>query len=351
MGVSKTIIRSAAIRRGLEFIYGIASDPQHFADHGSDLLNCFYFIATTSEDADLRRAARKMGRERARAWRLAHQSLPRKVDSEMISDWSHGCYAADRLGFRDAALEEQLRLAAARFPPEEFLWFDPSIEPPPADIPDECKCGVRNKRGRKVCRRCGKRLTMISRYWIFLDALTRSYTGERSGITLGSSFFKVINWLPHMRPYHTKTKKGHDPEAYEKTYAITHVVYTLNDYSLYRLSPRWLPQEYEFLRASLSEAIADEDAETLGEIMDSLRSFGLTSKHPAMRTGIEFLLASQNEDGSWGDVETEDFYQRYHPTWTAIDGLREYRWRGERLSFPKLKPMLEQWAKDSQPSS
>jgi hypothetical protein len=38
-----------------------------------------------------------------------------------------------------------------------------------------------------------------------------------------------------------------------------------------------------------------------------------------------------------------DTYQRYHPTWTAIDGLRDYRWRGERLSFPRIKPLLDSW--------
>jgi hypothetical protein len=74
--------------------------------------------------------------------------------------------------------------------------------------------------------------------------------------------------------------------------------------------------------------------------MDSLRSFGLTSRHPLMREGTDYLLARQNPDGSWGDLETENIYQRYHPTWTAMDGLREYRWRGERLSFPKLRPLL-----------
>jgi hypothetical protein len=344
MGVSKSSERMAAIRRGLEFIYEIASDPQHFADHGSDLLNCFYFIGTTSEDADLRRAALKMGRERARAWRREHRRLPGKADSELVSDWIHGCYAADRLGLRDPELKEQLRVAAARFPPADFLWFDPLIEPPPADIPEECECGADNPRGRKACRSCKRRLRMMSRYWIYLDALTRSYTGERYGIHMGSSFASVIKWLPHMRPYQTVMNDGDDPEAYEKTYAITHIVYTLNDYSLYQLSPRWLPQEYEFLKATLKQAIAEEDAETLGEIMDSLRSFGLTSRHPLMRAGIEFLLATQNEDGSWGDLETEDFYQRYHPTWTAIDGLREYRWRGRRLSFPKLLPLVKEWA-------
>ena len=34
-----------------------------------------------------------------------------------------------------------------------------------------------------------------------------------------------------------------------------------------------------------------------------------------------------------------DTYMRYHATWTAIDGLRDYGWR-TGLSFPDLKPLL-----------
>jgi hypothetical protein len=61
-------------------------------------------------------------------------------------------------------------------------------------------------------------------------------------------------------------------------------------------------------------------------------------------TAMDYLLATQNPDGSWGDVEAEDIYDRYHPTWTAIDGLREYAWRGERLQSPRLMRLLDQWA-------
>jgi hypothetical protein len=339
MRESKSAQRSRALRRGLEFIYRIACDPEYFGEYGSDLLSCFYFISSTSEDSELRRLARKMGRERARQWRQDNDVLPRKVDVDVICDFAHGGYAADRFGFTNEALKDELRRHATRFPPADYLWFDPSIEPPPGDIPEECDCGASNPRGRKACRKCRRPLTMISRYWVYMDALTRSYTGERYGVRLGAPYASVLKWLPSVRPFE-RQGNGDDPEFYEKIYAITHVVYTLNDYSLYRLSPRWLPEEYEYLKRGLAQAIATDDPETLGEIMDSLRSFGLTSRHPLMREGTEYLLAQQNADGSWGDLETENIYQRYHPTWTAMDGLREYRWRGERLSFPKLKPLL-----------
>lgn len=339
MRESRLAQRERAIRKGLDFIYRVACDSRYFADYGSDLVSCFYFISATSQDAQLRRLARRMGRERAEEWRRNYPALPKKVDADVITDFAHGSYAAHRLGRRDEALKREMRRAAVRFSPQDYLWFDPSVEPPPSDVPEVCECGVYNQRGRKTCRRCRRRLKMTSRYWVYMDALVKSYTGERYGVTIGAPFASVIKWLPSMRPYHTKEQKD-DPEFYEKIYAITHVVYTLNDYSLYRLSPRWLPEEYEYLKAGLRQALATDDPEMLGEIMDSLRAFGMTSRHPLIREGMEYLMARQNADGSWGDLETENIYQRYHPTWTAMDGLREYRWRGERLSFPKLQRLL-----------
>ena len=56
--------------------------------------------------------------------------------------------------------------------------------------------------------------------------------------------------------------------------------------------------------------------------------------------GTEYLLAAQNEDGSWGDPDEENIRRRCHTTWTAIDGLRTYAWRGERLTRPEVKSML-----------
>jgi hypothetical protein len=35
-------------------------------------------------------------------------------------------------------------------------------------------------------------------------------------------------------------------------------------------------------------------------------------------------------------------YLRYHPAFTAINGLRNIAWRGVGLSFPTLKPLVEQ---------
>jgi hypothetical protein len=184
---------------------------------------------------------------------------------------------------------------------------------------------------------------MMTRYGVWYDALISAYAAERFGVALGGAqYADVLRWLPTLRPY----RGGWDdsnPDFYDTVYAITHIVYTLNDYSLYRLSPRWLPQEFAFLKANLKEAVTSKDPETVGEFLDALRAFGLEDTHRLIRRGIDYLLSCQNKDGSWGDVGAEEVYRRYHPTWTAVDGLREYRWRGRRPSFPELLPVLRAW--------
>src|SRR4051794_40722552 len=90
--------RKRAIERGMDFIYRMASDPQVFDVYGHDLLLCFQIIASTAEDAKLREAARKMGRERARQWRRDYPALPDEMDADTIAHMVFGSSAAERLG-------------------------------------------------------------------------------------------------------------------------------------------------------------------------------------------------------------------------------------------------------------
>lgn len=328
--------RAGAIERGLHFIYRTACEPRNFDYWGHDYLWCFHSIAATSKDANLRRMALGMGRERARVWRRDHPSLAAHGDADDVMNLAFGAYAAEALGFPDEKLKRRIRQAAARFAPVDFLRFDPAAEPPPADIPQRCDtCRTRNARGTRNCRKCHKchaRLSMVNTYDLWCDALIATYTGDRYGVTLGAKYSDVIRWLPVMRPYSAADSADRD-EFYSTAYAITHVVYTLNDYSVYRLSPERLSPEFDFLRRNLEKVMNWKDTETVGEFLDTLKSFGLTEADPLIRAGLENLLAMQNPDGSWGDMKDRDIYNRYHPTWTAIDGLREYAWRGEGLSF------------------
>ncbi len=177
-----------------------------------------------------------------------------------------------------------------------------------------------------------------------MRALASTYVSERCGILFGARYLDVLKWLPTMRPY----PDGADDEVEllrDAIYAVTHIVYTLNDYGTYRLSPRWLPQEFTFLKANVASAIERKDPEVLGELLDSLKAFGLRASHPLIRRGTKYLLEEQNEDGSWGDPDEENIRTLCHTTWTALDGLRPYAWRGERLSLPEAQAILKRWAR------
>ena len=327
--------RARAVSRGLKFIYGTALDGRNFERYGSDYLWCFYSVGASVSDAGVRLMARRMGRERARAWRREHRTLPEDADAGTLIDFAFGNDAADSLGVGDGGrLKAALRREAARFKASDFLLFDPLNEEPPRDVPEACEFDKsESTRGSRACRRCGRALKMRSRYDVWYDALITAYTGDRSGVRLGAAYADVLKWLPSMRPYRG-SEGGANEEFYDTVYAVTHVVYTLNDYGQYRLSPARLPQEFEFLRSNLHEAVAQDDADMLGEFMDTLRAFGLTEADTEIRAGMEYLLARQNADGSWGGVGERDIYLRYHPTWNAVAALSEYAWRGEGLSVP-----------------
>jgi hypothetical protein len=322
--------RRQAIERGLRFIYQTSCDPRNFASFGEDYLWCFYSIGSTSKDPALARLALAMGRERAAVWSRENATLPENAPAGVIDDTAFGAYVAEKLGYPNPQLKERVRQAAPRYTVVDYLKFDPWREPPPGDVPEDCrKCSLANPRGATVCRRCGAPLTFRSRYSVWFDALLTSYTGDRYGVTLGAPYAQVIRWLPSMRPYRARGE-GTEHDFYDTAYSITHVVYTMNDYSQYRLSPSRLPDEFAYLKANLKEPIAMRDPETLGEFLDTLKSFGLKDSDPLIRSGVEYLLATQNPDGSWGDMKADDIYLRYHPTWTAIDGLRDYKWKGRR---------------------
>ncbi|HKC66009.1 MAG TPA: hypothetical protein VKB86_20360 [Pyrinomonadaceae bacterium] len=337
--------RERAVLRGLNFIYKTSLVRRNFRDYGPDYIWCFYTLSAAFKDERAQALARQMGLERARLWRRGHTSVPADADAGMIADLAYGNDAAESLGLRDEKFREQLKRAATRYLARDFLLFDPLAEAPPDDVPNECDyCGADdNPRGSKVCHVCKHKLTMRTRYDVWYDALIMTYVGDRSGITLGAHYKDVLKWLPSLRPYNEKPSEK--DEFYDAAYAITHIVYTLNNYSQYKLSPRLLPQEFEFLKTNLREAIRVNDADMLGEFMDTLRAFGLTTNDPLIRRGMEYYLAHQNPDGSWGDRREKDIYLRYHPTWNAIAGLSEYAWAaGEGLSFPEVKPLLEKWA-------
>jgi hypothetical protein len=328
-----------AIKRGLDFIYRVAGTPDGFDSYGSLLVCCFALVGATSCEANLRRLARSRAQTLAKRWRGAHQQVPTDAGPNLVLDFLLVRYALSRIGLRDVALSAQIRAAAKRFSALDVLDFDPRSEPPPNDLSYTCDCGLKNERGRTFCRKCRRRLEIQSRYRVWMRALVTSYISKRCGISFGANYDDVIKWLPAMRPY--PASGSDEVELREAIYAVTHIVYTLNDYSTYRVNPGRLPREFAFLKANVAAACERNDPEVLGELLDSLKAFGLHSNHPLIKRGTRYLLSEQNEDGSWGDAHEENLRTRCHTTWTAIDGLRPHAWRTERAISPEVKSIMQ----------
>ena len=333
-----------SIKRGLDFIYRFASTTDCFDSYGCLLICCFALVGASSRDARLRQLARSRAQKLAQRWGRAHPLVPPDASLELLLDFVLVRYALNRIGLRDVALNAQIRTAAKRFSAQDLLGFNPVSEPPANDLPYPCDCGLKNQRGRKFCKQCRRRLEIQSRYRVWMGALASTYVSGRCGILFGARYLDVLKWLPTMRPYPVGADENVE-FLRDAVYAVTHIVYTLNDYGTYRLRPGWLPQEFAFLKANVASACERKDAEVLGELLDSLKAFGLRASHPLIMRGTRYLLAEQNEDGSWGDADEETIRTRCHTTWTAIDGLRTYAWRGERLIRPEVKSMLKRWSR------
>ncbi|MFZ0062450.1 MAG: hypothetical protein WAL47_10485 [Pyrinomonadaceae bacterium] len=329
-----------AIKRGLHFIYRIGGTREGFDSYGSLLICCFALVGATSRDASLRQLARSRAHKLARRWRRLRPVVPLDATTNLVLDFVMVSYALRRLGVQDVVLNAQIRTAIKRFSVEDLLGFNPVKEPPADDLPYPCDCGFKNQRGRKFCKQCKKRLENQSHYRVWMEALANTYVAGRCGLLFGAGYLDVLKWLPKLRPY--PDGGGKEVELLrDAIYAVTHVVYALNDYGTYRLRPGWLPREFEFLQANVASACERDDPEILGELLDALRAFGLDATHPLIMRGTRYFLAAQNKDGSWGDPDEENIRTRCHTTWTAIDGLRTYAWRGERSAFSRLRPLLK----------
>ena len=70
--------------------------------------------------------------------------------------------------------------------------------------------------------------------------------------------------------------------------------------------------------------IKADDAETMGEFLDTLKAFGMTNNDPLIQAGMKFIMKSQNRDGSRGQDDPADVYPVFHSTWTGVNGLMNY---------------------------
>jgi len=328
-----------AIERGLDFIDRFSKTEKCLVNYGSFLICCFALVSATSRDRKLRRLGRDRAQQLLQRWSRMHPNLPDNASSDLLLEFVLVRYAQRRLGLKTTLSAANMRAVARRFSASALLGFDPCKEPPPNDLSYPCDCTFQNPRGRKACKQCKRRLHIRSSYKVWMEALANTYVAEQSAVVYGARYVEVLRWAPFMRPYPTPDKHSEEVVR-DAIYAATHIVYTLNGYGTCKLSQRWLKEEFSFLKANVEAACERHDPEILGELLDSLKAFGLHPTHPLIVHGTDFLLANQNEDGSWGNPDEENLRTRCHTTWTAVDALRSYAWRGEPARVRTLKALL-----------
>ncbi len=334
--------RTRAVSRAFSFLERLSLRRGGLNAFGSGLLYCCGFLAATTPDPALKLRARQLNLTAFNDWcrtnaDALHDSTPVSLCAAVQT-----LDAMARAGRHYPRLQRHLQQAAAPFTPTDFHGFDPRIEAPPANLPDSCDCGSPNSRGARRCIDCGARLQFMPPLRAWYMCFINAYCGQRYGVPLGLNFADTLHWLPHLRHY--TSPKRNWVRFHDSVYAITHLVYTLNDYGRYLLDPAWLSVEYDFLCRHWAAPIEANDPDMTGEFLDSLRAFGLTESDPAIRYAMEYLIESQNSDGSWGARQGSIDYRRFHATWAALDGLREFKWTKIGLSFPELLPVIKAWS-------
>ena len=124
-------------------------------------------------------------------------------------------------------------------------------------------------------------------------------------------------------------------------------MYVQSAYNAIKANEREIPWLYRYVRqafkywmrqAKLKASDPDVyvDIDGVAEIVDCLRGAGLTeASDPMVCEGTAFLLSLQRRNGSWpavlpGEPQPEasmDAYHRIHPTWVAMQSLRDRDFR------------------------
>jgi hypothetical protein len=302
----------------------VADDEAVLSYLGTGLLYSLRSLARTSADAMLRRQARTLGRRAFALWEQQTLAAADPHNPDWLAEAVRGYGAGTGLGLRRDVMQRYLKRALRPWGSEAMLGFDVERGP--------LQPGT------------------AAAYRSWCVGLTSAWCGECFDVVLGARYRQVLRWLPRMRDYRLAWSAGAGAGAFhDVAYAVTHVVYTLNEYGHCLLDARWLPDEHLFLRAALPDAMAMDDPDLSGELLDTLRAFGTPDDDPLVRRAYAYLLERQNPDASWGDWghaggDGTSFYLGFHATWAVIDGLREYRWHGPTVAVRGVLPMLQTWA-------
>lgn len=277
---------------GLAFLAGYAPAGACWSECGADVVYMFFHLATRSRQGEFTRRARSLARRSAARWLDGHARVPARASAEdVLWGYAYGAYTATRVGLDTRGLLRDLAATARSLSPQQVFGFHPKRQAPPSAEAWQC-------------------------------AMVGSHIAEGVGMRLGCSIRDAARWRRAMQPYPT-ARRGMGWSRWSMFYAVTHLVYVLNDYNLHLLPGERFAPEVAFLRAACEVAIAEDDVEALGESLDALLALGASDGDPRLELARRRLVSLQNRDGSWGRASDEP-YTRMHKTWVALDGLTPY---------------------------
>lgn len=278
--------------RGLSFLADYAPDGRCWAQSAPDVVYMFFHFATRARDERFAKSARTLARRSAARWLGENPRVPPAADPVEVLWWyAYGVYTADRLGLDTGALRADLAGHAGRIRPRAIFGFDPRRQVPPS-----------------------------RRAW--QEAMVGAHIAEGVRLPFACSVRDAIRWRATMLPY-PRPRRSLSWPGWCAFYAVTHLIYVLNDYSLYALSGSRLAPEVEFVRSACSIGLEQGDVEAIGESLDVLLALGTSEDDLLVARARAALLDMQRRDGSWA-ARWDDAYARFHKTWVALDGLTSY---------------------------
>ncbi len=293
--------RDQAAVRGIRWMDEFLRDDAHFRAMPFEAYHFFFVCAGTSAHPEIKDMTGKMARQyEARLKDLVLQ-MEEPLDRHVFLQLLELITKPDANASNDAAL---IAKAQRSFPAES---------------------GDANIYGRDLNDL--DQAELIDVFYVLLHA----YFLEKADVAYPGKFpvsYRLLDILRYLKtkPLANFAEDSADPsQAMQSVFLATHIAYVMSDYSRLKLDEEDAPWLYEYLRKNFQGAMQSGVVDVVAEIVDVFRSLGYTEKNSdIVRTGTEFLLERQNEDGSWGEVNVDEqsAYDNMHPTSSAIWALR-----------------------------
>ena len=342
-----------AITRGLDFLQTLGEqlfrNRQLSTKHGADLLLPFYVPPARAPGSDVERHALRVATRLASEWRArvreSSRHLPPRVAPSELLDLMQGAYSLECLGMAEPLLHAQLLERSAAYGSVDFFKFDPTAGPPPDGLREDCACGAKVGAHASECGVCKRAAVPMSQFDVYLEALVWSFHGCRMRIGLGACFYDVLRQVcaAFGRLYPRRGSLGEKDRHY-LTYALTHVIYALNNFDERSLPPSLFPPTVpSYLQEQLRAAIRADDPDLTGEILDCLKCLG-EGGSAAVTEGERFLVSRQSSaDGGWVCKGEADLYSRYHASLVAVAALMEHSYAAHGPVFERAAEVLPHW--------